>query len=70
MGSIRSVVFLVVGIVLLVWGLNEMESFSSDLSRIFTGTPTDRSMWLVIGGSVLCIVGIAGILKGRKGYGR
>jgi di/tricarboxylate transporter len=70
MGSIRSVVFLVVGIILLIWGLYEMESFSSDISRIFTGTPTDKAIWLLIGGTVLSILGIAGILKGRKGYGR
>ncbi|MFU8861355.1 MAG: DUF3185 family protein [Cyclonatronaceae bacterium] len=70
MGSIRSVAILAVGIVLIVWGMIEMDSFSSDVSRIFTGSPTDRSMWLLIGGVFVSIIGIAGIVKGRKGYGR
>jgi hypothetical protein len=70
MGSIRSVALLVAGIVLIVWGLAEMDSFSSDVSRIFTGSPTDKSMWLLIGGVLLSVIGIGGILKGRKGYGR
>ena len=70
MGSIRSVAILAAGIVLIIWGMMEMDSFSSDVSRIFTGSPTDRSMWLLIGGIIVSIIGIAGIVKGRKGYGR
>jgi hypothetical protein len=70
MGSIRSVALLVAGIILIVWGVTELDSFSSDVSRIFTGSPTDKSMWLLIGGVLLSIIGIGGIVKGRKGYGR
>lgn len=70
MGSIRSVAILAAGIILIIWGMMEMDSFGSDVSRIFTGSPTDRSMWLLIGGIVVSIIGIAGIVKGRKGYGR
>ncbi|MFN2372321.1 MAG: DUF3185 family protein, partial [Cyclonatronaceae bacterium] len=70
MGSIRSVAILAAGIILIIWGMMEMDSFSSDVSRIFTGSPTDRSMWLLIGGIIVGIIGIAGIVKGRKGYGR
>ena len=70
MGSIRSVAILAAGIVLIIWGMMEMDSFGSDVSRIFTGSPTERSMWLLIGGIVVSIIGIAGIVKGRKGYGR
>jgi hypothetical protein len=70
MGSIRSVALLVAGIILIVWGMTELDSFSSDVSRIFTGSPTDKSMWLLIGGVLLSIIGIGGIVQGRKGYGR
>jgi hypothetical protein len=70
MGSIRSVAILAAGIILIIWGMMEMDSFSSDVSRIFTGSPTDRSMWLLIGGIIVSIIGVAGIVKGRKGYGR
>jgi hypothetical protein len=49
-----------VGIVLLVLGINAADSFSSDVSRFFTGNPTDRAVWLMIGGVVALLLG-AGI---------
>lgn len=62
-----SVALLVVGIVLLIWGVNVMDSFSSDVSRFFTGSPTDKAVWLLIGGVVAAIVGLFGLLSGSKG---
>jgi hypothetical protein len=59
-----SIALLVIGCVLIVYGVSASSSFSSDVSRFFTGTPTDRSMWLLIGGIVAAIVGIAGMLRG------
>ena len=48
---------LAVGIVLIIWGINASESFISDVSRFFTGQPTDRSMWLTLGGIAATIFG-------------
>jgi len=48
---------LVVGVVLMIFGINATDSFSSDVSRFFTGNPTDRSMWLLLGGIAAVIVG-------------
>jgi uncharacterized BrkB/YihY/UPF0761 family membrane protein len=62
-----SVALLVVGIVLIVFGVNAMESFSSDLSRIFTGSPSDKAVWLLVSGTVAAIVGLFGLLRGAKG---
>jgi uncharacterized membrane-anchored protein len=62
-----SVALLVVGILLLIWGVNAMESFSSDVSRFFTGSPTDKAVWLLIGGIVAAIVGLYGLVRGSKG---
>lgn len=45
-----------VGIFLLVMGINAADSFASEVSEFFTGNPTDRSVWLMIGG-VAAIVG-------------
>ncbi|MFC3110681.1 DUF3185 family protein [Undibacterium arcticum] len=28
----------------------KLNSFTSDISRIFTGAPTDRSIWMMVGG--------------------
>jgi hypothetical protein len=52
------IALLVVGVVLIVFGISASDSFGSDVSRFFTGTPTDRSMWLLLGGIVAAIVGL------------
>jgi hypothetical protein len=57
---------LVAGIVLLIWGLQQSNSFASDVSRTFTGSPTDESMWLIVGGAVLTVLGLVGFFGGRK----
>ena len=58
-----SVALLVLGVILLVFGLNAYHSTSSDVSRFFTGAPTDKATWLLIGGSVVAIVGLFGLVK-------
>lgn len=59
-----SLALLVVGIVLVIWGVSAAESFGSDVSRFFTGSPTDKAIWLLIIGVVLGIVGLTGVLRG------
>jgi len=58
-----SVALLVVGVILLVFGLNAYHSASSDVSRFFTGAPTDKALWLLIGGSIASIVGFLGLAR-------
>jgi len=66
--SIVGLVVLALGIVLLIFGFNESQSFSSDVSRFFTGNPTDRSVWMLIGGIVAVIAGLFLAISGaRKG---
>ena len=62
-----SIVLLIVGIMLIIWGVHASESFNSGMSRFFTGSPTDKTMWLLIGGIVLGIVGLFGLLRSSKG---
>ena len=66
MNNLVGLAILELGIVLLIFGFNESHSFSSSVSRTFTGNPTDRSMWLIIGGAVAVIAGIAVSLTGRR----
>jgi len=54
------------GIVLVIYGVSASESFSSDVSRFFTGSPTDKTMWLMIGGIVAIVIGLFGLLHGQK----
>ena len=66
MNRIIGVAILALGIVLLIFGLNESHSFNSDVSRFFTGNPSDRSMWMIVGGAVAVIAGLAVAFTGRK----
>ena len=50
------------GILLVVFGVNAMNSTSSDVSRFFTGAPTDRAVWMLVGGVVMLVAGLAGLL--------
>ncbi len=52
------------GILLIVFGVSAAQSFSSDMSRFFTGSPTDKAMWMLLGGIVASIVGVVGLWCG------
>jgi len=54
------------GIVLIIFGINASDSFSSDVSRFFTGSPTDKTMWFLIGGIVASILGFASLFLRRS----
>ena len=66
MGKALSLGLIIGGIVLTVFGINAAESFASDVSRFFTGNPTDKSIWMLIGGIVMFVVGLVGLLSGSK----
>lgn len=54
------------GIVLAFFGMNAVNSANSDISRLFTGAPTDRAMWMLVGGIVMLVAGLAGLLPGSR----
>ena len=66
MNKLISLVLLAGGIVLIVYGINASNSVGSGFSRFFTGSPTDKSMWLLIGGIVAAAVGAGGLLRRSK----
>jgi Co/Zn/Cd efflux system component len=55
---------LAVGITLIVLGVIASDSVSSDFSRLFTGAPTDKTVWLLIGGTLAAVVGLVGLVRG------
>jgi hypothetical protein len=65
MSKALSIGLLVVGVLLLIYGISAAGSFSSDVSRAVTGTPTDRSIWLIALGALAGIVGLVGLVRGR-----
>ena len=64
MNNITGLVVFALGVVLLIFGFNESHSFGSDVSRFFTGNPTDRAMWMIIGGAVAVIAGLFLTIRG------
>ena len=66
MNKLVSIILLVGGIVLIVYGINASNSIGSDFSRLFTGSPTDKSVWLLIGGVVAAAVGAGGLFRGSR----
>jgi hypothetical protein len=56
---------LVGGIILVIFGISASKSFSSDFSRFFTGSPTDKAIWMLIAGIVAVVIGLAGLLRGQ-----
>ena len=61
-----AVALLVAGLALLLWGYNMSEAFDSKVSRVFSGSPTDKAMWTMIGGGVLAAAGAFQLFMGRK----
>jgi hypothetical protein len=51
------IALLAVGVMLIVFGINAANSTGSDFSRFFTGAPTNKSLWLLLGGVASLIVG-------------
>jgi hypothetical protein len=66
MNRIISLILLVGGIILVVYGVQASDSISSGFSRLFTGSPTDKTMWMLIGGGVAAIIGASGFVRGSK----
>jgi uncharacterized membrane protein YidH (DUF202 family) len=64
------ILLLVVGVVLLIMGIRAFDSFSSQVSKFFTGSPTDRAVWLTLGGLLLAITGATFVLLPIRGLAR
>lgn len=67
MNKVVSLAILAGGILLIIFGVSASKSFSSDISRFFTGSPTDKAIWMLVGGTVATIIGLMGLLRWSKG---
>lgn len=66
MNKLVSLILLVGGIILIVYGIQASDSIGSEFSRLFTGSPTDKTLWLLIGGAVATLVGAGGLFSSSK----
>lgn len=67
MNNIVGLAIFAVGIVLLIFGFNESQSVASSVSRVFTGNPSDHSIWMIVGGGLSVVAGLALALRNRHG---
>jgi len=58
MNRLLGIALFVVGVLLVIFGINASDPFASDFSRFFTGTPTEKSIWMLIAGLVSSAVGL------------
>jgi hypothetical protein len=56
-----SLALLVGGVILLYFGGQSFHSLSSDFSRFFTGSPTNKTIWLIAGGVIASLAGLIGL---------
>jgi hypothetical protein len=67
MVKVISFALIACGVVLLYFGGQSIHSLSNDMSRLFTGAPTDRTILLLAGGAAATLAGLAGLaLPGRR----
>ncbi len=66
MNKLVSIAILGGGILFIIIGVSAAKSFSSDISRFFTGSPTDKAIWMLVGGAVASIIGLVGLLRGSN----
>jgi len=65
MSRLLGLVIFVVGIILLVFGISATDSVGSDISRFFSGKPTDKAIWLLISGIAGVILGAGALVFPR-----
>lgn len=66
MNKAVSLALLIGGIILIIYGISASNSVGSGFSRMFTGSPTDKTIWLLIGGAVAAVIGLVGVLSGSR----
>ena len=66
MNKALSLALLVGGVSLIIYGVSASDSVGSSFSRLFTGAPTDKTIWLLLGGIVVAGIGLTGMMRGAK----
>ena len=66
MNKVVALALLVVGVLLLVWGFNASDSIGSELSEAVQGSPSNRSIVLIVGGVLCAIIGGLSLLRGAR----
>ena len=46
----------IAGLLLLYFGYQEYQSIGSEVEEFFTGSPSNRALWMLIGGAAGCLL--------------
>lgn len=63
---IIGMILLVIGITLLIVGMNAADSLADRWSNFFTGHFTDATVWYIVGGVAAAVVGTTMVLFGLR----
>ena len=63
MNRTASIVLLIVGVALLAFGWDAYRSVSSEVSKIFTGSPSNRAVALLVSGGLVTAAGLRGLSR-------
>ena len=66
MDKLDSLILLVGGVVLILIGINATNSLGSDVWWFFNSSPTNKAIWVIIGGIVASVVGLIGVIRSAK----
>jgi hypothetical protein len=66
MKQVIGIALLVIGIILLCMAFDSYHSAASNVSRVVTGTSTDKTLWFVVGGIAGSVLGLGGLLWSSK----
>ena len=61
-----SLALIVGGVVLLYFGGQSYHSIANDVSHVLTGSPTNKTIWLIAGGVVATLAGLIGFASSGK----
>lgn len=61
-----SIALLIVGVILVIYGINAGDSVASEVSEAVTGAPTNRTIWFLVLGIIAGLLGLFGLLRGPK----
>ena len=64
--KLDSLILLVGGVLLMLIGINATNSLGSDVWWFFSSSSTNKAIWVLIGGIIASVVGLIGMMRGRK----
>jgi len=66
MNKIITLIMLLGGVALIIYGISASQGFAARIATFFTGSPTDTTIWSVIAGIALILLALVRNLRGAK----